>query len=70
MNLIEAIKLYTHIMQQTGGNLVGREASAKALLDKLVSKDVVEAISFCVSNDGQIITADGVKYAITDLAAS
>jgi hypothetical protein len=70
MNLIEAIRLYAHIMQQSGGNLAGREASAQALSAKEVAKDVIDAISFCVSNDGQLITADGTKFAITELAAS
>ena len=70
MNLIEAIRLYCHIMQQTGGNIAGREASAKALSVKEVAKEVIDAISYCVSNDGQLITADGMKFAITELAAS
>ena len=70
MNLIEAIRLYCHIMQQTGGNLSGREASATALSVKEVAKEVIDAISRCVSNDGQLMTAEGAKFAITDLSVS
>ena len=70
MNLIEAIQLYAHLMQQSGGNLEGRDKASAALFEHNIPKDVVEAISRCVSNDGRLITANGAKYALTELSAS
>jgi len=70
MNLIEAIRLYCHTMQRTGGNLAGRESASKELSERLIPKDVIEAISYCVSNDGYIMTADGARFAITELTTS
>ena len=70
MNLIEALQLYTHMMQQYGGDLAGRDKALVALTENNVPNDLIEAISRCVSNDGRLITADGKKYALTELSAS
>lgn len=70
MNVIDAITLYSHIMQQSGGGLAGREAANTALTNNGFSKEIMEAISFCVSNEGYLTSEKGGRFAITQISAS
>lgn len=70
MNLIDAVRLYCHVMQQAGGGLVGRKAASDALHNHHVHLEVVESISRCVTNEGAIISGSGSRFAITQIADS
>ena len=70
MNLVDAITLYSHIMQQSGGGLLGREAATTALSNNGFSKEVIGAISFCISNEGYLTSNKGGRFAITQISAS
>ena len=70
MNLIDALKLYCHIMQRVGGGLDGRKSARDELLVKGVSFDVIDVISSCVSNDGRITSGNGSTYALTQIGTS
>jgi hypothetical protein len=70
MNLLDAIRLYCHIMQQSGGDLAGRKAAFDALENHRLSKDVIEAIAVAVSNDGNLTSGEGGRFAITQISAS
>jgi hypothetical protein len=69
MNLLDAIKLYAHMMQQNGG-LAGREAASKELLHQGFDQTVINSISYCVSNDGILTAGKGGRFAITELSSS
>ena len=70
MNLIDAIRLYTHIMQQYGGGYDARAAADAALKNNNVRRSIRAAIAETVANDGHIVAGKGGKYAITQIAAS
>jgi hypothetical protein len=70
MNLIDAIRLYTHIVQQYGGGYDARLIADRALKENNVPKSIRSAIASTVSNDGHIIAGKGGKFAITQIAAS
>lgn len=69
MNLIDAIKLYTHILQEAGGGINGRDAARKALQQRAVSENIVEMISFAVSNDGHLVSGGGSTFALTQISS-
>lgn len=56
-------------MQQQNG-LLGRETAAKKLSAEGLSQELIEAISYCVSNDGILTASRGAKVAITELSTS
>lgn len=70
MNLLDAIKLYCHIMQQASGGLHGREAASTALKNHGFSDEIIEAIAICVTNEGHLNSYKGGTYAITQISAS
>lgn len=70
MNLIDALKLYAHIMQQYGGGYDARSIADKELQNHNVPKSVRVAIAETVANDGHIVAGKGGRYAITQLSAS
>ena len=70
MNLIDAIKLYCHIMQQSGGELAGRKAAHDALENHRLSTAVIDAIAMAVSNDGNLTSGEGGRFAITQISSS
>lgn len=70
MNLIDAIRLYTHVLQQAGGGLEGRRVATKELLERKVSSDVVSTIAEAVSNDGHLTSSSGCTFAITQITSS
>ena len=67
MNLIDAIKLYCHVMQQEGGGLRGRDAARDALLHRGVQQDVCTIIAEAISNEGIITSGNGATYALTQI---
>lgn len=70
MNLIDAIRLYAHIMQQYGGGHDARGAADAALKNNGVPRSVRSAIADTVANDGHIVAGKGGRFAITQIAAS
>jgi len=70
MNLLDAIKLYCHIMQQASGGLPGREAASSALKNHGFTEVLIEAIAICVTNEGHLNSGRGGTYAITQISAS
>ena len=70
MNLIDAIRLYCHIMQQAGGGMTGRFAAREALLNHHMQVEVCDIIANTVSNDGHLTSGNGAVFALTQISAS
>ena len=70
MHLLEAIKLYCHLVQASGGGVDGRKTATDALKANNVSDPVIDAIGETVSNEGNLVGQDGGRFAITQIAAS
>ena len=70
MNLIDAIRLYSHIIQQYGGGYDARKAAEKELKNNGFPQSIRRAIAAAVSNDGYILSAKGSKLAITQISSS
>lgn len=70
MNLLDAIRLYCHVMQQSGGDLAGRKTASDALENHRLGKEVIDAIAEAVSNDGNLISGEGGRFAITQISSS
>ena len=70
MNLVDAIKLYCHIMQREGGGFRSRKAAKDTLIEKGVSITLCETIADAVSNDGHIVSGNGNLFAITQISSS
>lgn len=69
MNLVDAIKLYCHIMQ-AGGGREGRENARAELLKQNISTDVCHIIAESVSNDGHLTSGNGATFALTQISTS
>jgi hypothetical protein len=70
MNLIDAIRLYCHIMQRVGGGLDGRRAARDALIAEKVHTEVIDIIDQSVSNEGHITSGKGARFALTQISSS
>jgi len=57
-------------MQACGGGLDGRDAASAALKNYNFSEEIINAIAFCVSNEGNLTSGKGGSYAITQISAS
>lgn len=70
MNLIDAIRLYTHVLQTYGGGYEARQHANTALKEQNVARSIREAIANSISNEGNLTSARGAKFAITQLSSS
>lgn len=70
MNLIEAIKLYCHVIQKTGYSYEARKAAHSALAENNIPEIVITFISDIVSNDGIIADKSGSRFALTEISSS
>ena len=70
MNLIDAMRLYCHIMQRERGGLAARKLAKETLMEKGVSLSLCEKIADAVSNDGHIVSGNGNLFAITQISSS
>lgn len=57
-------------MQQNCGGYNGRKAAHAALLNHNIPDIVIEAISDTITNEGNITSGKGGRFAITQISAS
>jgi hypothetical protein len=70
MNLLEAIKLYCHLIQKHGNNFEARQIARCALKDNDFSEESVALIGSIVSNDGFLTDKNGCRFALTEISSS
>jgi hypothetical protein len=70
MNLIEAIKLYCHLIQKHGNNIESRRIAYSSLFENEVPEEVISMIRNVVSNDGVLTDKTGSRFALTEISSS
>lgn len=70
MNLLEAIKLYCHLIQKNGNNFEARQIAHRALQSNDFSEESIALISSIISNDGYLTDKNGCKFALTEISSS
>lgn len=70
MNLIDAIRLYCHVMQQAGCGLEARRAARDALLLQNVQLEVCDAVANAVGNNGHLTSGSGATFALTQIGGT